>query len=67
MLHDSGPVWRFSDIIIFTRFLISRRTFHLLRASVHPNSAAGLGDRNMIWIANCLAVLVAALYLIFWR
>jgi putative membrane protein len=40
--------------------------FHGKRASVHPNSAAGFwGDRNMIWIANCLVAVVAALHVYF--
>jgi putative membrane protein len=39
--------------------------FHAERASVHPKSAAGLVKRNMIWIANSLVALVAALHIYF--
>ena len=40
------------------------RTFHPARASVHPNSD-GLGDRNMILIANPMVAL-AALHVLLW-
>jgi putative membrane protein len=39
-----------------------RRIFHPGRASVHPNSARG---DDMIWIANLLVALVAALHVYF--
>jgi putative membrane protein len=35
------------------------------RASVHPKSGYRLGDRTMIWIANALVALVAALHIYF--
>jgi len=65
IMHRSLPVWRFSDVIIFFKIPPRHRTFHRKRASVHPNSAAGLGDRNMIFIANFLVAVVAALHVFF--
>jgi putative membrane protein len=60
-----ADVRRFADIIISTKRLPDRRTFHAERASVHPNSVVGIGGRNMIWIANLLVALVAALHVYF--
>src|SRR4029078_10505309 len=42
-----------------------RRIFHAGHASVHPISDVGLGAAHMILIANCLAAVVAALYVYF--
>ena len=44
---------------------MGHRTFHGERASVHPKSGYGSGDGNMIWIANALVALVAALHVYF--
>jgi putative membrane protein len=50
----------------FTEESPGRRTFHKERASVHPISVVGFwGERNMIWIANVLVALVAALHVYF--
>jgi putative membrane protein len=51
----------FSDIVILPEALTGHRTVHMERASVHPKS----GWNHMIWIANCLVALVAALHVYF--
>jgi putative membrane protein len=65
-IADRGrPVWRLSDLIISSR---NGRTHHraadMARASVTPQKAAS-GGRHMIWIANALVALVAALHVYF--
>jgi putative membrane protein len=54
-------------MVIATKNLLGGRIFHVERASVHPISVSVfLGeDRNMIWIANLLVALVAALHVYF--
>jgi putative membrane protein len=54
-----------SDAVILTKVPIGHHSFHVERASVHPKSAIGFGNRNMIWIANGLVALVAALHVYF--
>jgi putative membrane protein len=67
MVHCSTLVSRFSDMVIATKNLPGGRTFHVERASVHPISVSVFGGRtaNMIWIANLLVALVAALHVYF--
>jgi putative membrane protein len=47
------------------KYRVSRRNVPTGRASVHPKSGYRLGHRNMIWIANALVALVAALHVYF--